>query len=85
MSSEIENRKSKIDNITLLAFDVDGVFTDGTLSYGDDGTIRRAFDIKDGMAIRLAREAGLITAVLTAKGDAAADGRSEDRSRLRRI
>jgi len=78
MSSEIENRKSKIENITLLAFDVDGVFTDGTLSYGDDGTIRRAFDIKDGMAIRLAREAGLITAVLTAKVSAATRKRMAD-------
>jgi len=78
MSSEIENRKSKIENLKLLAFDVDGVFTDGTLSYGDDGTIRRAFDIKDGMAIRLAREAGLITAVLTAKVSAATRRRMAD-------
>jgi 3-deoxy-D-manno-octulosonate 8-phosphate phosphatase (KDO 8-P phosphatase) len=78
MSSEIENRQSKIENIRLLAFDVDGVFTDGKLSYGDDGTIRRAFDIKDGMAIRLAREAGLITAVLTAKVSAATRQRMAD-------
>lgn len=85
MSSEIDNRQSTIategprsENITLLAFDVDGVFTDGTLSYGDDGTIRRAFDIKDGMAIRLAREAGLVTAVLTAKVSAATRQRMAD-------
>ncbi len=65
-------------DIQLLVFDVDGVFTDGTLSYGEDGTIRRSFDIKDGMAIRLAREAGLLTAVLTAKVSAATRQRMAD-------
>lgn len=67
------------NDIRLIVFDVDGVFTDGRLYYGGaDGAVMRAFDIKDGMAIRLAREAGLITAVLTAKVSGATGTRMAD-------
>ena len=40
-------------------FDVDGVLTDGGLSYGPDGQIGRRFDARDGLAIKLLQEAGL--------------------------
>jgi len=64
--------------IKLLVFDVDGVFSDGRLYYAEDGAVTRAFDIKDGMAIRLARDAGLVTAVLTAKVSGATRQRMAD-------
>ena len=42
----------------LLVFDVDGVLTDGGLSYGPDGQIWRRFDARDGLAIKLLQQAG---------------------------
>lgn len=45
----------------LRAFvcDVDGVLTDGGLYYGPRGPALKRFDVKDGMGLRLLREAGL--------------------------
>lgn len=40
--------------IKLLVCDVDGVLTDGTIVYGSEGVELKAFDIKDGLAIKLA-------------------------------
>lgn len=71
-------RASTAQQIGLLVFDVDGVFTDGRLIYAEDGSVSRAFDIKDGMAIRLAREAGLVVGVLTAKVSGATRQRMVD-------
>jgi len=76
--SDIAHRISQIEHIRLLVFDVDGVFTDGSLHYAEGGTVGRAFDIKDGMAVRLARDAGLVTAVLTAKVSTATRQRMAD-------
>ena len=72
------NPQSPIPNLRLLVFDVDGVFTDGKLYYAEDGSISRTFDIKDGMGIRLLRDAGLVTAVLTAKVSGATRQRMAD-------
>lgn len=61
-------------NLDLVIFDCDGVLTDGRLYYAE-GIESKAFDIKDGMGIRLLREAGIQTAVLTARGGAATERR----------
>ncbi len=42
--------------IRLVLLDVDGVLTDGRLYYGPDGEALKAFDVKDGHGIVLARE-----------------------------
>ena len=36
-------------NITVLALDVDGVMTDGTIVYADSGEEIKAFNVKDGL------------------------------------
>ncbi len=42
--------------IRLVLLDVDGVLTDGRLYYGADGEALKAFDVKDGHGIVLARD-----------------------------
>lgn len=42
------------ESIKLLVCDVDGVLTDGTVLYGSGGVELKAFNIKDGLAMRLA-------------------------------
>jgi 3-deoxy-D-manno-octulosonate 8-phosphate phosphatase (KDO 8-P phosphatase) len=43
-----------VTDIRLLVSDVDGVLTDGTISYGTGNLEEKAFNIKDGLGLRLA-------------------------------
>lgn len=62
-----EELHERAAQIRLAVFDVDGVLTDGGLYYGPSGEALKRFDVKDGHALVLAREAGLSTAILTAR------------------
>ena len=60
--------------LRFLLFDVDGVLTDGRLYYiGDEVAV--AFDTKDGLAVKRAREAGLGVGLLSARRDSPAVAR----------
>ena len=54
-------------NIKLVAFDVDGVMTDGSLSFTQDGVEIKTFNAKDGMGVVMLSRAGLITSIITAR------------------
>jgi 3-deoxy-D-manno-octulosonate 8-phosphate phosphatase (KDO 8-P phosphatase) len=60
-----ENFKQKLNRVKLLMFDVDGVFTDGSLILLENGDQVRSFNIKDGFAVQLAIKAGVKIAVIT--------------------
>jgi len=47
------------DAIQLIVFDVDGVLTDGTILLSDHGVEWKCFHVRDGFAIRAARQLGL--------------------------
>lgn len=64
--------------IRLIAFDVDGVLTDGTIYYGPDGDALKGFSARDGMGISLARAAGIRTAVITGRKSAMVEKRAAD-------
>ncbi len=53
--------------VRLFIFDVDGVLTDGSLSYGPDGEIVKTFNVQDGLGIKLLQEAGIKTAIISAR------------------
>ena len=53
--------------IKLVAFDVDGVLTDGSLTFDEDGREYKTFNAKDGQGIVNLNNAGIITAIITAK------------------
>jgi 3-deoxy-D-manno-octulosonate 8-phosphate phosphatase (KDO 8-P phosphatase) len=63
------------EKVRMLVLDVDGVLTDGRLYYGNTGEEFKAFNIKDGLGIKLLQRAGIPVAIIT--------GRSSD-SVLRR-
>ena len=48
-----------MQTLRLMAFDVDGVFTDGTLYYGVDGDALKPFNIQDGLGLKLLQKAGI--------------------------
>lgn len=53
--------------VMLLATDVDGVLTDGTVLYGEHGELAKRFFIRDGMGLRLLEAAGVKVAVITSE------------------
>lgn len=57
-------KQSKIDNLKLLIMDVDGVLTDG-MYYFENGLIAEKFDAKDAVGIKLWKNKGLKTMILT--------------------
>lgn len=64
--------------IQLLILDVDGVLTDGTLTYGADGEVLKHFNVKDGLGIRLLIDHGIQVAVITARDSAPLHRRMQD-------
>lgn len=55
----------KLKKIKAIAFDVDGVMTDGGILAMPDGDLLRIFDAKDCFAVRMAKMNGLVTCVIT--------------------
>lgn len=54
-------------DIRLLVMDVDGVMTDGKVTYTSDGQELKSFNIKDGLGIKRANASGIETAIITAR------------------
>ncbi|MFN3785890.1 MAG: phenylphosphate carboxylase subunit delta, partial [Thiothrix sp.] len=54
-------------NTRLVIFDIDGVLTDGSLFYSDDGQEYKAFNSKDGHGIRMLLESDLEIALITGR------------------
>lgn len=53
--------------LTWIVLDVDGVLTDGSVIYSNSGDELKAFNIKDGLAIKIAQRAGLQFAIITGR------------------
>lgn len=53
--------------IKLLALDVDGVMTDGSILYTENGEEIKAFNAHDGLGIKYLRKAGIEVAVISGR------------------
>ena len=67
-------------NIKLIAFDVDGVFTDGRIYISDAGVESKAFHTQDGHGIRQILEAGINVAVISGRKSHAVSMRMKELS-----
>jgi len=70
--------KEKARAIKLVVFDVDGVLTDGTLTYSASGEEVKHFNVKDGVGIKLLAEYDVVTAIISAKDSAPLQKRAAD-------
>jgi 3-deoxy-D-manno-octulosonate 8-phosphate phosphatase (KDO 8-P phosphatase) len=61
--------------IRLVAFDVDGVFTDGRFYLSNDGVESKAFHTQDGYGIRQLINAGIEVAVISGRRSGAVERR----------
>ena len=73
--NDLEQRASKIK---LAAFDVDGVMTDGSITYDENGIEYKTFNAKDGHGITMLNNAGIITAIITARNNGTVQHRAEN-------
>lgn len=64
-----ENPKEAAKKIKMLVFDVDGVMTDGSITYDEDGKEYKTFNAKDGHGIVRMNKSGFITAIITARNN----------------
>lgn len=58
-------------NVKLMAFDVDGVLTDGTLYFTAQGDEMKAFNTLDGQGLKMLAEAGILLAIITGRSSRA--------------
>ena len=70
--------EKKLAAIRLLALDVDGVLTDGSINMGNEGELFKAFNAKDGMGISLALRNGLNVAIITGRKSAIIHNRAQE-------
>jgi 3-deoxy-D-manno-octulosonate 8-phosphate phosphatase (KDO 8-P phosphatase) len=70
--------KAPPPGLKLVAFDVDGVFTDGRFLMSDDGTESKAFCTQDGFGIRQLLKAGIEVAVISGRKSEAAARRMDE-------
>lgn len=64
--------------VQLLLLDVDGVLTDGSLSYGSGDLESKRFNTQDGLGIRLLQESGVAVGIITARSSEAVARRARD-------
>ena len=57
--------KKKLINIKNFIFDVDGVFTDGSIIVDSEGNEMRVFNTKDGIAVKFATDIGYNICVIS--------------------
>ena len=65
-------------SIKLLALDVDGVLTDGGLTFDENGSLLQTFNVRDGFALVAARRAGLKIAWISGRASRVAEHRFKE-------
>lgn len=68
----------KAKKIKLMAFDVDGVMTDGSITYDENGVEYKTFNAKDGHGLVRMSKSGFITAIITARNNGTVRHRAEN-------
>ncbi len=65
----------RLSSVRLVAFDIDGVFTDGRFYLSDDGVETKAFSTQDGFGVRQLINAGIEVAVISGRPSGAVEKR----------
>jgi 3-deoxy-D-manno-octulosonate 8-phosphate phosphatase (KDO 8-P phosphatase) len=65
-------------HIKLIISDVDGVWTDGKIIYVGDKSEVKEFNVRDGLAVKLAQRVGVTVALLTSRMSPALERRARE-------
>ena len=70
--------RQRAARIKLMAFDIDGVMTDGGLTYTDDGRELKTFNVMDGLGLKFMQKAGIELAIVTGRTSGVVAARAAD-------
>ncbi len=76
--SDKEDIAAKVKLVRLLILDVDGIMTDGSIVYDNEGGETKTFNVRDGHGIKLMMKAGLSLALITARSSQAVLRRADE-------
>jgi len=68
----------KAKKLRLLILDVDGVLTDGSIIYSDNGGESKSFNVKDGLGIKMLLQGGIKVAIISGRNSRAVEYRAKD-------
>jgi 3-deoxy-D-manno-octulosonate 8-phosphate phosphatase (KDO 8-P phosphatase) len=71
-------RVASLARVRLLAMDVDGVLTDGTLGYGSDGAEQKRFHVHDGLGLTLLAARGIQIVWISGRVNPAVERRAQE-------
>jgi len=77
-SKPINDALLRAGRVQLMIFDIDGVFTDGSLHFTAEGEQIKTFNALDGHGIKLLQRHGIATAIISARQSAAVAKRAAD-------
>jgi len=78
MSTSRNALRARARQLKLMAFDVDGVMTDGRLYFGPDGEVMKVFNTLDGHGLKQLAAAGVCLAIITGRNSAMVAKRAAD-------
>jgi len=73
-----ERLRGRLAAVRMMVFDVDGVLTGGDILYTDEGAEGKFFDVKDGLGLRVAYDAGLAIVLMTGRSSRVVERRARD-------
>lgn len=78
MTDALQSAVARAARVRLMIFDVDGILTDGSLHYGLEGESLKTFNVHDGLGLKLLRQSGVATAIITARNSPIVSKRAAD-------
>jgi 3-deoxy-D-manno-octulosonate 8-phosphate phosphatase (KDO 8-P phosphatase) len=69
---------ARAQGVRLIAFDVDGVMTDGTLFLADDGQEYKGFNSLDGHGLKMLKGSGVELAIITGRSSRVVEHRARN-------
>jgi 3-deoxy-D-manno-octulosonate 8-phosphate phosphatase (KDO 8-P phosphatase) len=73
-----EDAHDRASRVKLMIFDIDGVFTDGSLFFSVDGDAMKSFNSLDGHGVKLLQSAGVQTAIITGRSSGIVAARARE-------
>jgi len=65
-------------SIKVIVSDVDGVWTDGSITYYGENREIKTFNVRDGLAVKLAQRVGIVVALVTSRHSPALERRARE-------
>lgn len=78
LGAPLADARRRAARIRLLAMDIDGTMTDGSILIGPDGEAMKRFSVRDGLGLRLLADAGIELAIVTGRRSAIVSRRAAE-------